>query len=243
MFKRFTVAALALMLAGCAANKGLRTGPSNPAASPWPTDLRVPGKIYRIDEGQSELRVLIYRAGPLARFGHNHVVLNRSLQGAAKVAGGRSGFWLNLSAKSFVVDDAQARRDEGADFAADVPDDAKSGTLEHMLSAAVLDAEEFPEIAVTGVAEPPGAGPPGAAPPGAAPMRVTVTIHVAGHESTVEATFTLDINSHSLSAVGSLELRQSTLGLIPYSLMLGALQVQDALTVKFKIIAVDSTGS
>jgi hypothetical protein len=36
-----------------------------------------------------------------------------------------------------------------------------------------------------------------------------------------------------------LELRQSTLGLTPYSLMLGALQVQDALTVKFKIVAVD----
>jgi hypothetical protein len=33
------------------------------------------------------------------------------------------------------------------------------------------------------------------------------------------------------------ELRQTDLGLTPYSLMLGALQVQDAMTVKFKIVA------
>jgi hypothetical protein len=40
-----------------------------------------------------------------------------------------------------------------------------------------------------------------------------------------------------LSATGSLELRQSNLGLTPYSLMMGALQVQDAMTIKFKIVA------
>jgi hypothetical protein len=34
-----------------------------------------------------------------------------------------------------------------------------------------------------------------------------------------------------------MELRQSAVGLAPYSLMLGALQVQDAMTVKFKIVA------
>lgn len=233
MFKRFAVAALALMLAGCAAYKGRHTGPSISGSSPWPTDLRIPGKIYRIDAAQSELRVLVYRAGPMARLGHNHVVVNRSLQGAAKVAGGRSGFWLNVPAEGFVVDERPARREEGADFAADVPDDAKSGTLEHMLSAAVLDADEFPEISVTGVA----------APPGTHPMVVAVTVRVAGHESTMEVPFTLKIDSGSLSASGSLELRQSTLGLTPYSLMLGALQVQDALTVKFKIVAVDSGGA
>jgi len=175
----------------------------------------------------------VYRAGPLARLGHNHVVVNRALQGAAKVAGGNSGFWLNVPAKGFVVDYAQARREEGADFAADVPDDAKSGTLEHMLSAAVLDAGEFPEISVTGVVGPPGAH----------PMVAAVTVRVAGHESTMEVPFTLEIDSGSLSASGSLELRQSALGLTPYSLMLGALQVQDALTVKFKIVAVDSGGA
>jgi YceI-like domain len=233
VFKRFAVTAVALMLAGCAAYQGHHAGQPVPGESPWPASLRVPGKTYRIDETQSELRILVYRAGPLARLGHNHVVVNRAVQGAAKVAGGSSGFWLKVPAKGFVVDEGQARREEGADFAADVPDDAKSGTLEHMLSAAVLDAGEFPEISVTGVGGPPGAH----------PMVVAVTVRVAAHESTMEVPFTLEIASGSLSASGSLEIRQSALGLTPYSLMLGALQVQDALTVKFKIVAVDSGGT
>jgi YceI-like domain len=233
VFKRFAVTAIALLLAGCAAYQGRHAGQPAPEESPWPAALRVPGKTYRIDATQSELRILVYRAGPLARLGHNHVVVNRALQGAAKVAAASSGFWLNAPAKGFTVDDGQARREEGADFAADVPDDAKSGTMEHMLSAAILDAGEFPEISVTGVAGPPVAG----------PMVVAVTVRVAGHESTMTVPFTLDIGSGRLSASGSLELRQSTLGLTPYSLMLGALQVQDALTVKFKIVAVDSGGA
>lgn len=220
------------MLAACAAHQGRPGGTPLPQASPWPAVLRVPGKTYGINQAQSELRVLVYRAGPLARLGHNHVMVNRSLHGAAKVAGGASGFWLSVPAGSFVVDDLQARREEGADFAADVPDDAKAGTLEHMLSPAVLDAGQFPDIAVSGIA----------GPAGGRQMTATVTVRIAGHESSVEAPFTLDIESGRLTAAGSLELRQSALGLTPYSLMLGALQVQDALTVKFKIVA-DAEGT
>ena len=230
MFKRVAVAALVLMLAGCAANESRHVEQPPPGKSSWPAALQIPGKTYRIDDARSELRILVYRAGPLARLGHNHVVVNRSLQGMAKLAGGKSGFWMNVPAKGFVVDDARARREEGADFTADVPDDAKSGTLEHMLSAAVLDAGEFPEISLTGIAGDPGAH----------PLVVSVTVRVAGHESTLEVPFALDIQAGSLTASGSMELRQSTLGLTPYSLMLGALQVQDAMTIKFKIVAVDS---
>jgi len=230
VLKRVAVAALALMLAGCAAYESRHVEQPPPGKSPWPAALQTPGKTYRIDDAQSELRILVYRAGPLARLGHNHVVVNRSLQGMAKLAGGKSGFWMNVPAKGFVVDDALARREEGADFTADVPDDAKSGTLEHMLSAAVLDAGDFPEISLTGIA---GA-------PSAHPLVVSVTVRVAGHESTLEVPFTFDSEAGSLTASGSMELRQSTLGLTPYSLMLGALQVQDAMTVKFKIVAVDS---
>jgi len=50
--------------------------------------------------------------------------------------------------------------------------------------------------------------------------------------------FTLHVDSRCLSATGSLELRQSVLGLTPFSLLLGALQVQDAMTITFEIVAV-----
>ena len=38
-----------------------------------------------------------------------------------------------------------------------------------------------------------------------------------------------------MTAMGSIELLQTAIGLKPYSLMHGALQVQDAMRLKFKI--------
>jgi hypothetical protein len=102
-----------------------------------------------------------------------------------------------------------------------------------MLGTALLDAAEFPVISVNSVSvsDPPGA-------PGSGPLIATVAISVAGRESRIEVPVNLQSDSGRLDATGSLDLRQSALGLTPYSLMLGALQVQDAMTIKFKIVAV-----
>jgi hypothetical protein len=244
VFKILGIGALALVLAACAAPQPRHPAPASPI------DLGSAGTIYRVDETQSELRILVYRAGPLARLGHNHVMVNRRLRGTVNVTGavatgsgaaGASAFWLSVPSAAFDVDDARARAEEGADFAAAVPDDAKSGTLQNMLSAAVLDAAEYPEITVrsVAVASPQGADAAGAAGATEATrtMVASVTVGVAGHESTIDVPFALQMESGRLSATGTLELRQSALGLTPYSLMLGALQVQDQMTIKFKIVA------
>lgn len=181
----------------------------------------------------------MFRAGPLARLGHNHVVVNRAIRGSVNLAdaagtpdgAGTSTFSLTVPVAGFVVDDAQARREEGSDFWAEVPDDARTGTLHNMLSTAVLDADEFPAITINGVNV--------AAPQGAdsTMMTAAVAFNVAGHESKIDVPFALRIDSGHMVATGTLELRQTALGLTPYSLMLGALQVQDAMTLKFKIVA------
>jgi hypothetical protein len=242
--KNLGIAALALLLAACGAHQARHAGPKSPGASPGlqaqAPDQGSPGTIYRVDETQSELRILVYRAGPLARLGHNHVMVNRRLRGTANLAGAAGGpaFWLSVPSAAFEVDDAQARAAEGADFAAAVPDDARSGTLQNMLSAAVLDAAEFPAITVRSVAvkspqDAEGAG----ATEATRTMVASVAVGVAGHESTIDVPFALQMEAGRVSATGTLELRQSALGLTPYSLMLGALQVQDQMTVKFKIVA------
>ena len=231
MLKSLSVGALALLLAACGGLKPRHAAPPSPEESVSRPGLP-PGRIYHVDEKQSELRVLVYRAGPLARFGHNHVIVNHAIRGVVSVAegAGESVFRLNLPAAGFVVDDTEARREEGADFEGDIPDDAKSGTLHNMLSAALLDADEFPMITVNSVAV-------AAAQDGSGASSAAVAISVAGHESTIDVPFTLQLDSRRVSATGSLELRQSVLGLTPYSLMLGALQVQDAITIKFDIVA------
>jgi YceI-like domain len=227
------VAAFALLLAACGAQKVRQTATQIPGESA-PAASAVAARSYRIDANQSELRILVYRAGPLARFGHNHVMVNRSISGSVDFGGAAtaSAFQLSVPVGGFVVDDAQARSEEGPDFAGDIPDDAKSGTLRNMLSAAGLDADEFPAMTVKSVA---ASGELDAS--GAGALIATVAISVAGHESTIDVPFTVASGADRLSAAGSLELRQSSLGLTPYSLMLGALQVQDALTIKFRIVA------
>jgi hypothetical protein len=239
VFKILKLGVLALLLAACTAPRPRNATPQNPGLSPAAPNLPVHGKVYRIDESRSELRILVYRAGPLAHLGHNHVIVNRSIHGVVDLAetAEETEFSMEVPAAAFVVDDAQARSEEGPDFAAAVPDEAKSGTLHNMLSTSLLDADEFPTITVKSIAVAGAPGTPRSDVQDAGTLTVTVAITVAGHESRVDVPFTLRRDSDHLSAVGSLELRQTALGLTPFSLMLGALQVQDAMKIKFDIVA------
>ena len=148
MFKSLGVGVLVLALAACGAPRTRQGTPPSPDASAGRPELPVGGTVYHVDEAQSELRILVFRAGPLAHFGHNHVMVNRTIRGAVSVADAPDppAFWLSVPAAGFVVDDAQ-RAPRGADFAAAVPDDARSNTAEYA-GAAVLDAAEFPSITV-----------------------------------------------------------------------------------------------
>jgi hypothetical protein len=235
LFKSFAAAALGLCLAACGAPKTRQP----PAVGGGVESARPPAgaAAYSIDSAQSELRLLVYRAGPMARLGHNHVILNHAVGGWVDAAAGPQGsrarpesasFSLYVPVADFIVDDARARSEEGQDFSAEVPEEAKSGTRRNMLSGAVLDAERFPVITLTsaGIARAPEGN-----------LVATMTVGVAGHESILTVPFTVEISADRIAAAGSVVLRQSDLGLTPLSVMLGALQVQDDITVKFKFVA------
>ena len=94
-----------------------------------------------------------------------------------------------------------------------------------MLGSAVLDAADFPDItvkstALTGTLN---------------ELNADLEISAAGHTSRISVPLILQGDAHHFIAAGSMELRQTALGLTPYSLMHGALQVQDAMQLKFKI--------
>src|SRR5882757_9541462 len=102
-----------------------------------------------------------------------------------------------------------------------------------MLSAALLDADRFPIITLTSSAVTPAPGTQTAE-----NLTARLTVAVAGHESTRVVPFMLETTADRLSVSGTVVLRQSEMGLTPFSVMLGALRVQDEITVKFKFIAV-----
>jgi hypothetical protein len=224
-FEILGAVSLALLLAACGAPK------SRPVGSPHPVAPAISqAGSYYVDRAQSELRILVYRAGPMGRLGHNHVIVNRAVDGGVVYAGDLSAasFSLSIPSAAFRVDDADMRGEEGADFAEDVSDDAKAGTLHNMLSAAVLDAVQFPDIAIRSVAM---TGTNGS-------LEATLKVSVAGHESMLVVPFTVDISPGRLTARGALSLRQSALGLTPLSIFLGALRVQDEMRVKFRFVVV-----
>jgi hypothetical protein len=219
------VTGLVLLMTGCGAPKPHEVAPPQPTTMPAARGIR-----YRVDPAQSELRVLVYRAGIMASLGHNHVIVNRALDGWVAVAGlpSTAAFALTVPADRFVVDDTDARRAEGAEFSEPVSDDAKSGTTRNMLGPAVLDVTSHPAINVrsVGVADNGGG------------LEATVAIEVAGRKSQITVPFALDRSSGRLSATGTLTIRQTALGLTPFSIFLGALRVEDAIGLRFRVVAI-----
>src|SRR2546427_8638070 len=73
-------------------------------AEPVKADVYVPSAAprYSVDPQASEIRLLIYRDGPLARFGHNHVVVGR-VHGEIRAGdtGAPCGFRLEIPVVSF----------------------------------------------------------------------------------------------------------------------------------------------
>jgi len=108
---------------------------------------------YTVDPEGSEVRLLVYRDGPLARFGHNHVIVAR-VQGEIRAgdAATASGFRLEVPVDSFAVDPPAARAEEGDEFAAQVSEPARRDTRENMLGRDILDAAAYPIIGIESIA-------------------------------------------------------------------------------------------
>src|SRR3970282_837515 len=100
-------------------------------AEPVRAGVNVPSSApaYAVDPQGSEIRLLVYRGGPLARFGHNHVIVGR-VRGEIRAGDGAaaSGFRIEIPVDSFVVDPPAARAEEGEEFAAQVSEPARRGT-------------------------------------------------------------------------------------------------------------------
>lgn len=217
-----------LLLASCASSGPHHAAAPSPSRAASNTQLPAAGK-YSIDPSQSELRILVYRAGALASLGHNHVMVNHAVSGHVEVGAAidDSSFSLQVPVARFEVDDPRARREEGGDFPGEISEDARAGTLHNMLGPAMLNAAQFPTIIVRSLTLSEAQG----------LLTATLAVSVAGHESRIAAPFTLDTDGQSLSGAGAFELRQTAIGLTPYSLMGGALQVEDAMQLRFRITA------
>ena len=225
MKSRWLVALAATLLLGCQP-PGQRPPPPEAAPTEAPAAA---AQTYAIDPAASELRILVYRAGALARLGHNHVILSEDLSGQVLLRDPveEAGFTLSVPVKTLLVDPDNARMEEGEDFNTEPSAADIEGTRSNMLSERVLNGEQFPLVTVQGL------GLSGTLPDVVLRCRITIL----GQPVDVAVPATLSISAQRISVSGELTLSHSQLGLKPFSVMLGALQVAEEMTLRFRVQA------
>jgi polyisoprenoid-binding protein YceI len=98
-----------------------------------------------------------------------------------------------------------------------------------MLSEALLSGAQFPQVTL--VSQQIERGLMGSS------VLANVQVTVRGQTHTVSVPVAYSLTGSELVASGDLTIKQTDLGLKPFSAMLGALQVQDELRVRFRILA------
>jgi hypothetical protein len=220
---------LALMLAGCAP---LVREPA-PAAAPVAPPADFPESYYReaaargrpvfrVDPTESLVVIEVRRGGSLARLGHDHVVASHEIVGYVAPDEGRADLYVALA--RLAVDEAALRVEAGFDTQPAESD--IDGTRANMLGK-VLEADKFPFalIRVNGVD----------ASQREVTMSVAITLH--GNTRTLQAPVRIEADADQINVTGRLTFDQTDFGITPYSLLGGAVAVQNRVDLRFRIRA------
>jgi hypothetical protein len=178
---------------------------------------------------ESLLTLLVFRGGALARAGHNHVIASHSMAGTAWVPEdlAHASFEIHVPVADFTVDEPKLRALEGDEFSAAVPDSAREGTRRNMLSEPMLDGAHFPEVVLRSARMERGSE----------AILAQVSVSIRGQTRAVTVPLRYEIQGTEVRARGQFALKQTDLGLTPFSLIGGALRVEDEMTVKFSVVA------
>lgn len=212
-------ALLLLLLLSACAGPPARPGPVAAADPDWYRTAAASGAaVYMVDPEASLVAVTVRRAGLMARLGHDHVVAVRTLAGHVAPGLGRADLAFRVDQMS--VDEPQLLREAG--IARQASPEAVEGTRKNMLGP-VLEAQRYPlvRLQVQGLA--------------GGQLRVDVTLH--GATRRLELPAAVQVDAGQVSASGKAELKQTDFGMTPFSVGGGLLSVQDALEVRYRIIA------
>ena len=188
------------------------------------------GERYVVDAAQSDFHWLVYKAGALSRFGHNHTIGVGDLSGSAIVDRAdlaKSELELQFSVGKLVVDDPKLRSTLGEEFASVPKEDDIAGTKRNMLSERVLDGEKYPQIRITGTGPMMAGG----------MQELAVKVEMLGRVIDLKVPTKVTIDGDQLRAAGEFELNHADLGMQPFSVMAGALQVGEKLSFTYDIRA------
>ncbi len=198
------------------------TGPASEPAYDYAQAAQSGVPLLQFDNTLSQLIILVRRNGPLARFGHDHVIVAPLTQGLiawpAEPLAARAD--LRFQVKQWQVDPSAVRARYQLDSTPDAA--AIAGTRANMLEK-VLQAAHWPEITV-GLSHLKRDGDMAAA-------QAVFTVRGIPHRREVK--FRISEKEQVITIRGHIDLRQSDLGLEPLSILGGGLSVADTLAIDY----------
>ncbi len=205
--------------AGVAKERGV---PADFPAERYRTMQAAGEPVLRIDGASSWITIKVRRTGSLAHLGHDHVIASRAVQGYVAPGDGRADLYFALDTLS--VDEPALRKEAG--FASEPSAADIEGTRSNMLGK-VLQAERYPyvEVAIRG------------ADPIAGTQRLDAWITLHGVTQPAGIAVKVTHAAAGLEVTGEFRLKQSDYGIVPFSILNGALQVDDTLDIAFRIRA------
>lgn len=221
--------ALAALLGACAGTGDPVSAPPPEARAGAPVSPVAGARHYQVVPGDSAMELHVFRDGRLARLGHNHVIASTAIEGdlwlAQPVAD--SVVELVIDKDSLTVDEPSRRRAAGEEFASEPPPDAIAGTRANMLGPDLLNAAQFPAVALRTV-EIRGELPD---------LTLNAQIVVNDTPRSLVLPLTVTRDGERLTATGDLIVTHSDLALEPFSVMLGALRVREEMHLYYSIVA------
>jgi len=226
MRKLLAAAAVIGLVAACARQPSVSPEPDATAPADFPAayyrEVAAQGTpVFRVDSAASLVVIEVRRGGSLARLGHDHVVASHDVQGYVAPGAGRADLYVRLD--QLVVDEPALRAEARLDTDPAAEDIA--GTRRNMLRT--LEAARYPFvlIGVSGRAE--GGG--------EADVRVAVTLH--GVERVMRVPVQLEVGGDAIEVTGRLTLKQTDFGITPMAVLGGAIAVQDAVDLRWRVRA------
>jgi hypothetical protein len=234
----FAVGLVVLVLASCTpapprSDITPGTGIAGPVPAPsedwrprYDALVRQGARLLDVDPSRSLVTVEVRRAGRLASLGHDHVVASHAVAGYVAPREGRAEAAIAL--RDLVVDEPELRRAAGFDSQPSATD--IEGTRQNMLRVLNADRHPFAIVALAGLDE--------------ARLRdartgtqVSATVTLNGTTRPTSARIAIEPLADGLRATGQMTLAQTDFGIVPFSILNGAIEVADPLTIRFDVVA------
>ena len=181
-------------------------------------------RVFRLDAKASRIDIIVRREGPLARFGHDHVLVVRNPEGFLLLdqVVSDSVARLRFAVDHLDVDPTEERVLYQLDSRPDQDD--ISATRKNLLTR-VLESGQWPFITIdlADLVEHDES------------YSATVTISVKNSQLNRREAFQLNLEDEQALIKGTMTLRQTELGLEPFSVMGGGLKVADQLEMHFSL--------